>query len=532
MELQLKGSLQMRRWQLTGLLVSILTLLAFPGAASPQARSLATTGYEISEQETPRVETQLDSISQAVTQNSRQIERYERWWRRFLFYTVPLLGLLSWIGYKSVKSRVQSYVNRNLEDLIDSAVQDSLPEILEETQRRAEDHLLRMAKLLALRQYEAYDEALEEFGWDGRVASLRDESPTLRRAIIECLYSARRNRDERREAAWEAVNELVQDDDSIRTHRLYLRLSISLRKYEDGLAHYERHKEQIVEDREAALRTSTLLRKVGRIPDALELAKRYHDPDHLKSLVSIAVLERDLGNFDEAHDALLPAVTRLIDLPETDLPDGWHRVLNTFVANCIDRRRPEDAVDAAEFVLGSSPGPVEVFTAGRLIRHLPEERPERESLKNQFEAAIPDLMPGEATTRCKVLLHRMESEPDQAEEILRAAIEEGGTGQGESMKPDVYFQRCNLGDLLIAQGRFDDAIDELMPASGAGYNGEAEYRLAIAYASKGKGADAARWLREAIEELPKWAAKARDHDVLRSTKEVVEELGRGVPLGE
>jgi tetratricopeptide (TPR) repeat protein len=476
--------------------------------------------------ETPDVRRQINDITKQLQDTKGLVERQQWWLTRGAGFLAALLAILSFFGYSQLRDWVRGYVERRLTNAISSAVRESLPQVLADTQKRAEEYLLRLAKLLALRSHGAYDEALAEFGWDGRVASLRTETPITRQAIIECLYAAKKNRTANRSSAWEAVTELLKDDTSPESTRLYFRLVISLWKYQEGLAFYERSKDLVLSDQESGIRAATLLRKVGRLNEALDVAKRFAASDDLGVAVTVAVLQRDLGKFDEVHDVLLPQVNRLVSSTTVELPEGWHRVLNTFIANCLDREHPEDAIAAAEFVMRSAPGAVETFTVGRLILTLPESTPSRPELMNRFRDSVGRQLPGEATTRCQVILKQLEGRRDEAIALLRGAIVSQTPSPGAPIKPDVYFQRCNLATLLLEDGKPAEAIDALMPAVSATYGGEARYLLARAYAQQGEGRDAARWLRQAIDEAPKWAEHARDHAVLKRIPEVIEELAK------
>jgi hypothetical protein len=212
--------------------------------------------------------------------------------------------------------------------------------------------------------------------------------------------------------------------------------------------------------------------------------------------------------------------------PSAELPDGWHRLVNTFVANSLDRHRLDDALQPAEFVLRSASGAVEIFTVGRLVLALPADHPHLGDLAERFREAVARLVPGEATTRCQVILAQLDGQPEKAIKLLQASIDEGTLPQGKGMKPDVYFQRCNLGHILITQGRTQEAIDTLIPAAGFSHGGEAKFYLAVAYGSLGEGLDAARWLTQAVAETPKWAAHARDHETLRAIPEVLAVLAK------
>jgi tetratricopeptide (TPR) repeat protein len=502
-------------------LATALSVAAVPGQQRQPQNQRGVSAAELDS-----LSDQVRHLSELIKKTNTTLESYRS--RATWLGSVAGLALavLSIFGWQTLKKAVRRVVERNLERALSAALEQSLPKVLADTQRRAEDFLLRLAKLLALRSYGAYDEALTEFGWNGRVSSLRGETPTLRRAMIECLHSAKKNRTTNREAAWEALTELAKDDTSAETNRLVLRLAVSGRRYHEGLVFFERLRGDILGDKESALRAATLLRKVGRLNDALEVAERYADADDIESIVTVAVLQRDLGNFDEVHDVLLPAVNRLMADPSAELPDGWHRLVNTFVANSLDRHRLDDALQPAEFVLRSASGAVEIFTVGRLVLALPADHPHLGDLAERFREAVARLVPGEATTRCQVILAQLDGQPEKAIKLLQASIDEGTLPQGKGMKPDVYFQRCNLGHILITQGRTQEAIDTLIPAAGFSHGGEAKFYLAVAYGSLGEGLDAARWLTQAVAETPKWAAHARDHETLRAIPEVLAVLAK------
>ncbi|MBI4915860.1 MAG: hypothetical protein HY825_08430 [Acidobacteria bacterium] len=451
--------------------------------------------------------------------------------RRLAFWSVTALGLLltfiGIFGYQTIKGWLRSVLAKRIDEIVGGAVHESLPRMLKEAQSRAESHVLKTAEILALRTYGAYDEALAEYRWDGSVARLRDKSPIERRAIIECLYSAKRSRADNRIAAWKAIEELLEDDKSVETLRLFLRLAVTCRHYPDGLAFIEKNWDLVGADRDCALRASTLLRKLGRHHEALQISLPLLHSGDLTARVSVAALQRDLGRLDDVHDLLLPDVTRLLATPPPDLPEGWFRLVNTYVANCIDRGRPGDAVGAAAFELRHSHGSVEVHTAGRLIMALPSSDPHRAELLSTFRSSVDNLLPSEeATTRCRVILHRLDAEPAKALSLLAEAIAATPVEPGHPMPSDIYFHRCNLAQMLVEMGRPGDAIDELMPAAEHKYGGEAKFLLAVAHAAQGQGAEAARWLRRAIEELPKWAVHARDHLALRAVPEIQNELSK------
>ncbi len=442
-----------------------------------------------------------------------------------------ITGVLGFFGYSTIRDWAKNYVERNLDTNVKEILADQLPKRLLVAQERVETQILRTATLLALRSQESYETVLSQYGWTGDVSSLRRETPLVRRVMVESLLGSKKDRPENRTGAWDAATELLRDDSSIETIRLYLRICISLRRYAEAVELFGKHKAEILKDKEAALRTSTILRKVGKLSDARDIAQRFVSDDDVDALLSYAVLERDLGLFDKVHDALLPLVHKLSRTHATQLPKGWHRVLNTFAANCLDRDHPEDAIEPAEFVLRSAPGPVELFTVGRLILALPAGDARRNTLIPRFQSGVETLvasqeMMEDATLRCLVTLKEIQGQAAEAISLLSRKVKEteDKSKPGEPLHPDVYFQRCSLAQLLIDNAQSSSAIDVLMPAIGSRHGGEAKYRIAIAYAVQNEGQDSARWLDQAISELPKWAVLARNNRVLQRQEAVAKLL--------
>lgn len=515
--------------------VALIAVLAF-GPVAAQPNSAAATASPAAatpslQAAPPNTTSPAGPLTQQVTSlqgRTRQLEDELASYRNWIQWGLTIGGLIfaiaSFFGWQSIRDYIRKLVERNLDAQLKSALEQKLPERLADVQAKAEGYLLRFARLQTLYGLGQFDEALRAYGWEGNVAGLRSESPPIRRLIIECLHSSRDDRKAKRQSAWEALNELIVDDSSIEAKRLFLRIVYASRKIREGVSFVDKHREELAGDRESALRASTLLRKANRQDEALKIVKGVYDPNDLECVVHTAVLQRDLGNFDEAHDVLTPAVTALVSDPKTKLPEGWHRVLNTFVANCIDRARPEDGLRSAEFVFRSAPGAVEVFTVGRLIKALPAANADRVDLLARFSAAIDGLAAGEAKLRCEVLRLQMSGDNAAAERMLKESIAAESRPGKREIDNDTYFQHCTLGEFYIDRGRPDDAIDVLMPAAGFNYGGEAKFYLAVAYALKKETRDSARWLTQAMQELPKWAAHARDHVAFKGIAEVAEVL--------
>jgi tetratricopeptide (TPR) repeat protein len=435
---------------------------------------------------------------------------------------VTLAGILS---YSTLRRWARKGVDRALNRLAQAEVEAQLPKVLESALTKAETQILRLAKLLALRANKAFDEALDEFGWTGRVVEIRKESPIFRRALIDCLYNARNNQKQNREDAWTAVNELLADDQSLDTVCLALKICVSGRRFDDGARILEKYRESIELHRDSAMYAATLLRRQGRLNEALALAERFRTTGDLQTLVTIAALKREQGLFTEAQDVLLPAVQRVISYTGEFPPPAWFRVLNTYIANCIDRNRPGDAVPSAYYLLRGAHGGVELFTVGRLIYRLPSNHPERGELLAAFKASLPRLHDGEARLKCQVTLAEIEGRVSDATRLLRGeldSIESGPDAKRRQM--DAYFHRSHLAQVLLGEGDCRQAIDILTSAVQWEYGGEAKYYLALAFAMDNRPDDAVRWLREAIKEVPRWRAVARDEDRLRRHPKVADLL--------
>lgn len=239
---------------------------------------------------------QVDNLEGRTKQLEDELASYRSWVQWGLTIGTLVFALASFFGWQSFRDYIRELVERNLDAQLKSALEQKLPERLADVQAKAEGYLLRFARLLTLYGLGQFDEALRAYGWEGNVAGLRSESPPIRRLIIECLHSSRDDRKAKRQAAWEALNELINDDTSIEAKRLFLRISYASRKIREGVTFVDKHRAVLAGDRESALRASTLLRKANRQDEALELVRGIYDPNDLECVVHTAVLQRDLGN--------------------------------------------------------------------------------------------------------------------------------------------------------------------------------------------------------------------------------------------
>ncbi len=435
---------------------------------------------------------------------------------------IPVSGFVLRAIYRPyLHEKLRNYVNYYLNSYIDSRIEEDLPKLLQNTQKNAERYLLRLAGVLVLRDQEKYDLALRQYEWNGQVSSLRDEAPALRRTIIECLYASPLNRIANREAAWHAVTELSETDKSVETHRLYLKLSCNLNKHEEGLRYFSKNEVDIIADRDAANRAATILRHLSRLEEAKNILDKIADDKDIDTIVNLSAINRDLGNFPEVHRKLLPMIDNLIKADPGLIPKGALRLFNTFIANCIDRGHPEDAVSAGKYILSSKAGSVEAFTVARLSLKLPDGD-DRSYFVQKLSVIVQDLIHGEAALRCKVLLLVLNQQVDEAIRILDQKISSIQSNRG--MDREEYYFRCTLAELYIAKDDVSNAINVLRPAAMQSFGGEAKFILARAYSLERDGTEAGRWLSDAVRELPKWRVLAQADSVLRRDPKAMERI--------
>ena len=302
------------------------------------------------------------------------------WWVS-LAVTI-ILGVAGFFGWKTIKDGTDAMIQRSVEDRIKVL----LPERLKDFEERAQKELLRVAQILALHAHSAHDEVLATFGWDGKSTSLRGSPLAVRRAVIDALHKSPVDRGKNQRQAWIAIIELAGEDQSAETLRMLLRLARSYRKDAEGIECYQRFRKQNVDDPASGRLAASLLRRCGKLNEALDLARKYRDDKDWMSIANTAALERDFGHFGAAHDLLLPIVEQILRERRLAVAGARH-VLNTYIANCIDRRLPAHAVTAALYLLQTRPSAVEVFTVVRLAGELPLGG-ERDALRSSVESEL------------------------------------------------------------------------------------------------------------------------------------------------
>ena len=492
----------------------------------------ATTETAVWLQETLRLTRQLEEVSDQIQEQAASLEDLRSNLKRFSLLGTLTLTVAGIVGWALIKRRVVGFVDQALEGIASKRLEEAVTGLRRELLDRTESDLIRFARILALVDAGKPEAALTTYGWEGNVAALRQEEGNLRRAVIESLYYAagrtEKETNDNRESAWRAVQELAEESHEVDDLRLYLRLATKLGRYEEALEVVQRDRGLLARDLETATRGATILRRLGKRREALDVLGELESTENLAVIVTRAALHRDLGNYQEAHSVLLPAVTEVLEAKPSRLEDSESRLINTFVANCLDRGNPEDAVGAAAFAVVriARPRPIEISTVGRLLLALPAGHGSRKELFADYSRRVQELPEGEVRAQSEVHLMRLEGKDDEAQVYLRRKLEELAAKEeaSEVDRRSEYFYRCLLGELLLTRGAVDEAHAILLPAARERQNGEGCYLIAKAELGRGDETAAAHWLSEAIDILPKWKHLANRDSAMRRSSRIAEVL--------
>lgn len=384
-----------------------------------------------------------------------------------------------------------------------------------------------ITQMLHLAELKQYADALDAIGWDGELSSLRGLAPAFRRKAIFCL--ARSKGENSEYLAWEAASAMLIEDQKADNLALCLRLAVYFRRWEQGLEAFKAN-EAVLDSgkghKECEEFLFVIYRRLGHTRPALALARKRQAQTDISVLTNISALYRDVGSFDRAHDLLYPTI-RTLQKAKTPagLPQGWHRLFNTFVAVCLDRGRPADASDAVRLMIAIKFDPMQIYSCLRVAAALEEGSVDREEFIDSVRSSLGSMdQKHDATVMARALLEELDGNIGEAMAIVGNEIENRREFEQDRSKKrlDEYYLRCYLGELYLKAKRLEEAADVLHVATQEGHGGEAKFLLARTYALKQELLEATRWLRSASDEAPRWAVKARDTAELRGLSALAE----------
>jgi tetratricopeptide (TPR) repeat protein len=412
--------------------------------------------------------------------------------------------------------RVESSLNERLAQ-VDSDVEKAIERAVLDTESKAYLYI----HIATLRYAQKYDEALGVVGWNGDTNLFTKYPEAVQRHLIACLTKAhdvRRNGDHLK--AWDWVKSLVASSPSADNIEAMLRTAKELSKAADAIALYDSvcNKLNSSEQSRCEQFLIVILRKsqADSILKARlqQLAHRHRQSSDIRTQTTIAAIYRDDGLFEDADSIMRPAVRSMTG--RAPRQEGWDKLFNTYIANCIDLEKPEEAIPQVKTLLASFHRPDHVFNCARVAWRLPITHIARDELFRLIRIRFDDgLMPekDDGTIKTGALLMDLDGDHIGAETTLRRAIEDmANQGNSAWAQDQAYFYRCALAELLLHQGdrlTLERAIEVLSESVITDRNGEASYLMAKAMARKGEMEPTLRSLDAAARIKKKWIRRAK-----------------------
>lgn len=435
-----------------------------------------------------------------------------------------LIAILGYFKYRASLSDIQDKLAASIQDetreRVEAKFNRAWADLASQMAQQAENDLLRFTEFLSLAHSRQYEAALEclDLSDSELLQSLDEFSPAIRRAVIECLAPSKDFSSERLDIAWQAANRLLDVDSSPKSLALFMKVAVRSREYERGFREFSKHGLGLrLDDKDCNIWAATLLRRLNRPDEALNIVRKYSSFDECIPANTVASLHRDQGDFAAAYDILRPQMLRLMKRPPRPLPEGWQYVVNSYIASCSDRRCPEEAIDSIRFLLQHDKHPTAIFNCLNLAVELPTNDEQLKSLFPVLANSVEFLEENTNGIRCRAMLREMKTDIRGAIAILedtsRARAEQSKHSRRDTR--DNYFLTCHLARLYIKSSHYGKAINAMIPLTAAEpQSAEAEYFLAKGYLLDHQEHDGVSWLARAFSCRKYWLARARrDSDI-------------------
>ena len=381
-----------------------------------------------------------------------------------------------------------------------------------------EERLYDEVHVISLWSSKKYDEALDFIGFDGSIKNSKFENPALKRVLLSCVSNTRKYRsNDLREQAYDAAKELLVQENNILTIRSFLEVAVRAKKYEKPMELYDdtESRKLISKDRVASSWMAPVLRRKKKFHDSAVISLFWAKRKDYQAVVGLAAALRDLGYFKSTHVWLQEIERDILASPFRTLSGAPKKVLNSYIANCIDADYAVDAVDAAKHLLSHSVDDVEIFTVCLLILELYEKSKAYKELRSKIiplVEALPDEI--EKKEDCQLILD-LTAGGSPAENNVKTFIYQR---LNDFEKMD-YFKVTLLAYLLYKVGDEEKSIELLAKnRTRKGANGIAEHYLSIIYADKGAIEDAKHYIKASGEMLPKWVYLAEKIPSIRNNQ--------------
>lgn len=524
-----------------------ITILA--AIAATQANALGQP--ELSESQAAiqrdigRLESTSKSLTDRVDKLTSKLEEADKSLQDARNNLIIVAGLLS-AGIAAVISYSRSYIRRRIGDIAEKSQTDLIlakkdflgrvesglserlalldSDVAKATERAVldtESKTYLYIHVATLRYAQKYDEALSVVGWNGDYKTFSRYPEAIQRHLISCLTKAhevRRNGDHLK--AWEWVTSLMNSSPNADNVEAMLRTAKELRHAADAIALYDTVSGRLSPSEQSRCEQFLIVILRKSQADSIlkarlhHLAHRHRQSSDIRTQTTIAAIYRDEGLFEDADSIMRPAVRSMTG--RTPHQEGWDKLFNTHIANCVDLEKPEEAVPQVKTLLASFNRPDHVFNCARVAWRLPVTHPAREELFRLIRVRFDDgLMPekDDGTVKTLALLEELDGDFEGAEATLRKAIEDmANQGNSAWARDQAYFYRCALAELLLHRNdrlSVDKAIELLSEPVITDRNGEANYLMALAMVRKGETEPALRSLDAAARIKQKWIRRAK-----------------------
>ena len=402
---------------------------------------------------------------------------------------------------------------------------------------KIEEKHFQYMQITSLRVSGSYDEALEMAGWRGDYVPFLNEPEAYQRILISCLAKSQNaQKDASNLSAWQWSRVLLEKTSTYRNMEEMLRTGIALKHFEEAVTEYDKYstglspadKDKCEPILFVAIRRARNSANHDEYTVRLkELATKHRNTSDIKIATNFAAFYRDSGQLEDAERLMNFNVQRLTGMSPSE--DGWERLFNTYIANCVDQGMPENAIKQAKTLIAASRRPDNVFTCARLAWFLDKNNPERNVLFSAIESVISNgNLPenDDGTIKSQALLLHSQGKHSEAQATLEAAIERAKLRSDKWSGNNVYYFRSLQAQLYLDQND-PTSIQRAMEILGHNLAndtiGEAQYLMAKACALKGNGDGVRRHLESATRQKRKWIMVASFDHILKDLP-VVSEL--------
>lgn len=429
-------------------------------------------------------------------------------------------------------------------------VQTNVEQVANEIISRAEEKHFKFTHITTLRYSKLYDEALIFAEWSGDFAKYANEPQPIQRALIMCLANSRKARkDDSHLIAWKWSRHLLDAEVNGDNMLTVLRTGNSLKQWPESIDIYDDIEDKLsYEDKEkcepllfVALRRSRNKDNYKEYTLRLrKLAEKHQDTKDVLFTTNLAAFFRDDGKFEDAEKIMVSKVQRLTGVSSVKHEEGWDRLFNTYIANCIDQGKPENAIQQAKTMIANSSDTNHVFTCTRLAWYLDTSNNEHDKsllfkvINNRYESSLlPEKDDGAIKTIA--ILKEVADDRSGSEAILRQSIDECKGKEDRWSKYHHYYYVCMLSEIYMSrrdETNINAAISILSPLVASDKIGEAQYLIAKAYALSRNVESMEKHLEMASKDKRKWIIKASYDPILRSFPQVEQLTSKYAFLGE